>query len=237
MKKVNKDNILSLRSEGKSYDDIAHILNCSKGTISRCCGGDELSSRCKKKITGENIEKFKSYLLEHTYAETAAQFKISISAIRKYCTKRTLKKELGIASSPYIQTNFHDTKLVGDISEYAVMLEAMKKGIAVSKPIGDRLSYDMIFDIDGHLFKIQVKTAWRTKNNDLIFSIRKTLTNARIIKTKFYDVDEFDFVITYAPDEQTFCVFKYADISHYKSMIFLKRHQSALNNWDMLKHV
>ena len=33
-----KDEILKLRSEGKTYDEIKKILNCSKGTIAYYCG-------------------------------------------------------------------------------------------------------------------------------------------------------------------------------------------------------
>ncbi len=53
-----------------------------------------------------------------------------------------------------------DTKLKGDIAEQAVVLFALKQGWGVLKPVGDRLPYDLVFDINGRLVRIQVKSAW-----------------------------------------------------------------------------
>jgi len=52
-----------------------------------------------------------------------------------------------------------DTKLKGDIAEQAAILKALKRGWAVLVPIGDRLSYDLVFDAKGLLVKVQVKCA------------------------------------------------------------------------------
>ena len=53
-----------------------------------------------------------------------------------------------------------NTKLKGDIAEQAVALKALQKGWEVLRPLGDRLPYDLVFDVEGKLFKIQVKAAW-----------------------------------------------------------------------------
>src|SRR5579863_10024790 len=42
-----------------------------------------------------------------------------------------------------------DTKLKGDIAEQAVVLYALKRGWGVLRPVGDRLPYDLVLDIDG----------------------------------------------------------------------------------------
>ncbi|MEL6924208.1 MAG: group I intron-associated PD-(D/E)XK endonuclease [Bacteroidota bacterium] len=47
-----------------------------------------------------------------------------------------------------------DTKLKGDIAEQSVMLYALKQGWGVLNPIGDRLPYDLVLDIDGVLVKL-----------------------------------------------------------------------------------
>jgi len=39
------------------------------------------------------------------------------------------------------------TKLKGDVAEQAVILKALKQGWGVSVPIGDRHTYDLVFDI------------------------------------------------------------------------------------------
>jgi hypothetical protein len=49
-----------------------------------------------------------------------------------------------------------DTKLKGDIAEQAAILHALKFGWGVLKPVGDRLPYDLVFDVGGTLVKVQV---------------------------------------------------------------------------------
>ena len=53
-----------------------------------------------------------------------------------------------------------NTKQKGDIAEQAAILKALKRGWGVLHPVGDRLPYDLVFDLGGSLAKIQVKTAW-----------------------------------------------------------------------------
>jgi hypothetical protein len=53
-----------------------------------------------------------------------------------------------------------DTKLNGDIAEQVAVLQGLKHGWGVLKPVGDRLPYDLVFDISGTLIKVQLKWAW-----------------------------------------------------------------------------
>ena len=48
-----------------------------------------------------------------------------------------------------------DTNLKGDIAEQTAILEALKRGWGVLKPVGDRLPYDLVFDVEGTLVKVQ----------------------------------------------------------------------------------
>ena len=75
-----------------------------------------------------------------------------------------------------------DTKLKGDIAEQAVILYALKQGWGVLRPIGDRLPYDLVLDINGNFLKIQVKSAWfdETQQNYMVDN-RRTKTNRRIM--------------------------------------------------------
>ncbi len=52
------------------------------------------------------------------------------------------------------------TKLKGDIAEQAAILRLLELGWGVAKPLGDRLPYDLIVDINGKLIRLQVKSAW-----------------------------------------------------------------------------
>jgi len=51
-----KEEILKLRSEGKSYDEIKKILNCSKGTIAYHCGdGQKEKTTLRRRKRDENV--------------------------------------------------------------------------------------------------------------------------------------------------------------------------------------
>ena len=52
---------------------------------------------------------------------------------------------------------------VGQLTEAIVLVEALKHNIVVSYPYGDKARYDMLFDIDGRILKIQVKTSREAK--------------------------------------------------------------------------
>lgn len=74
------------------------------------------------------------------------------------------------------------TKLKGDIAEQAAILHALKHGWGVLKPIGDRLSYDLVFDVQGKLAKIQVKCVWFDESRgNYVVDNRRTKTNRRIM--------------------------------------------------------
>lgn len=51
-----------------------------------------------------------------------------------------------------------NTKNIGDLGEYIGLVELLKHGITISKPIGDNSRYDLILDVDGELFTCQVKS-------------------------------------------------------------------------------
>ena len=55
-------------------------------------------------------------------------------------------------------------KQKGNYVELAVALEALKRNIRVSMPYGDNSDYDQIWDIDGRLYKVQVKYAAMLSN-------------------------------------------------------------------------
>jgi len=91
-----------------------------------------------------------------------------------------------------------DTKLKGDIAEQAAILQALKRGWGVLKTIGDRLPYDLVFDVDGVLIRVQVKAAWFQEEDDAyVVDNRRTKTNRRIMKRQPYESKDFDFALIY----------------------------------------
>jgi hypothetical protein len=50
-----------------------------------------------------------------------------------------------------------DTNAKGNIAEAAIVLEAIKLGIHVLKPVGEHGRYDLIFDLERGLIRVQCK--------------------------------------------------------------------------------
>jgi hypothetical protein len=115
-----------------------------------------------------------------------------------------------------------DTKLKGDIAEQAVILLALKQGWGVLKPVGDRLPYDMVFDINGKFVKIQVKSAWFDESRqNYVVDNRRTKTNRRIMLREKYNESDFDFAIIYLEEIHIFYIMPVNVFISYSSEIHL----------------
>ncbi len=118
-----------------------------------------------------------------------------------------------------------DTKLKGDIAEQACILSAMQKGWSVLRPIGDRLPYDLVIDINGVLVKVQVKSAWKRREMFYV-DTRRTQTNRRQMKRSVYSTSDFDFACVYIEEKNVFYIFPVADFVKYGSEITLSESQT-----------
>jgi hypothetical protein len=114
------------------------------------------------------------------------------------------------------------TKLRGDISEQAAILHALRRGWGVLRPIGDRLPYDLVFDVGGTFVKVQVKCAWFDEGRgNYVVDNRRTKTNRRIMVREVYSPSDFDFALAYLPNLDLFYVFPVALFISYASEIHL----------------
>jgi hypothetical protein len=114
------------------------------------------------------------------------------------------------------------TKLKGDVAEQAAILQALKHGWGVLRPVGDRLSYDLVFDVEGTLVKVQVKSAWfDEKSNNHVVDNRRTKTNRRIMLRETYTLSDFEFALAYIEDLDLFYVFPVDVFISYGSEIHL----------------
>jgi hypothetical protein len=114
------------------------------------------------------------------------------------------------------------TKLRGDIAEQAAILQALKHGWGVLKPIGDRLPYDLVFDVGTALVKVQVKCAWfDAQRGNYVVDNRRTKTNRRLMVRDTYDLSDFDFALAYVEDLDLFYVFPVEVFIGYASEIHL----------------
>ena len=115
-----------------------------------------------------------------------------------------------------------NTKLKGDIAEQAAILHALKRGWGVLKPIGDRLPYDLVFDINGTFVKVQVKGAWFDEVRDnYVVDNRRTKTNRRTMVRESYSPTDFDFALVYLSDLDLFYVFPVSVFIGYASEIHM----------------
>ncbi|MBI3292585.1 MAG: endonuclease [Elusimicrobia bacterium] len=101
-----------------------------------------------------------------------------------------------------------NTKQRGDIAEQAAILEALKRGWSVLRPVGDNLPYDLVFDIGNRLIKVQVKCAWLDESSqNYVVDNRRTKTNRRQMVREDYKSTDFDFALVYLPERNVFYVY------------------------------
>ncbi len=139
-----------------------------------------------------------------------------------------------------------NTKLKGDIAEQAAILRALKRGWGVLKPVGDRLPYDLVFDVEGTLVKIQVKCAWFDElRRNYVVDNRRTKTNRRLMVRDVYEPSDFDFALAYLTDLDVFYVFPVDVFIGYASEIHLveadkrqRKPRSAdyRDAWELILH-
>ncbi|HEY0072446.1 MAG TPA: group I intron-associated PD-(D/E)XK endonuclease [Chloroflexia bacterium] len=115
-----------------------------------------------------------------------------------------------------------NTKQKGDIAEQAAILHALKRGWGVLKPVGDRLPYDLVFDVVGQLVKIQVKAAWFDEvRGNYVVDNRRTKTNRRLMVRDRYDLSDFDFALVYIEQFDLFYIFPIEVFIGYASEIHM----------------
>lgn len=105
-----KENILRLRSEGKSFNEIHRLLKCSKSYISTLCKEHNLSDiglSNYKELNSVEIEELKEFYKTHTKKETSMKFGVSETTVTKYkeCKRVILTDDEKIESNyVYVKT-------------------------------------------------------------------------------------------------------------------------------------
>src|SRR5262245_49817752 len=93
----------------------------------------------------------------------------------------------------------------GNVAETAIVAAAIKLGIDVYKPVGEGGRYDMIFELEDRLWRIQCK--WAPRHRDVVvlrcYSSRRNRDG--LVRRK-YVAGEFDAFAAYCPDNDV-CYF------------------------------
>ena len=92
-----------------------------------------------------------------------------------------------------------NTNQIGKITELEVLLYMQKLGYSISIPFGDKDRYDQIWDINGKLLRIQVKTShWADEEHACIkFSCKSSYQRKAGAKSNKYSKEEIDYFATY----------------------------------------
>ena len=82
----------------------------------------------------------------------------------------------------------------GSITETKIILECLKQELNISVPYGDKARYDLVIDINNHLYRIQIKTSRlaNTKGKAFMFNCYSTINGKR----RKYTKDEIDYFAT-----------------------------------------
>lgn len=105
--------------------------------------------------------------------------------------------------SPALKNTFQykkmDTNTKGLLTELNVASYVIKKGYSVSVPYGDKDRYDQIWDINGTLLKIQIKTShWlNDKQEAFEFKTESGYMKAHKNITRTYTKNEIDYFATF----------------------------------------
>lgn len=93
-------------------------------------------------------------------------------------------------------------KQTGILTEHKVITRLIELGYTVSLVIGDNARYDIILDINGELFKVQIKHA-RLKNGCIVFSAHSTQSNKKISRSISY-LGQIDYFIVWCGENDQY---------------------------------
>jgi hypothetical protein len=85
---------------------------------------------------------------------------------------------------------------IGEITVQQVVLEFLKLGYLISKPLVQSSRYDFIVDVNHRLYKIQVKTGTLKENSYIEFATSTSHTNTKGTLNLNYSADDVDFFAT-----------------------------------------
>lgn len=90
------------------------------------------------------------------------------------------------------------TKQKGNLTELECLLAFVKKGYKVSIPYGEDCRYDLIVDINNHLYRIQCKTSHALTNPEdgFKFKTQSVVITTHGTKQSKYSKIEIDFFAT-----------------------------------------
>lgn len=127
----------------------------------------------------------------------------------------------------------YTTNQKGLITEMQVMLRLVEMGYDVSQPLNADSKYDCILDVNGKLYKIQIKTAHIHPNtqNSIEIKCRSTTTTQNHRKQSGYTSEDIDYFATFWENE--LYLIPVNECSNAKTLHLDKK--TVRNNWSYLE--
>ncbi|MCB9019215.1 MAG: hypothetical protein H6546_02695 [Chitinophagales bacterium] len=118
--------------------------------------------------------------------------------------------------------------LLGDSVEMLFAARCMERGYMVSKPLSDKIRYDLILDCNGVLKRIQIKSASTTARGRFTFKLQSSTGGG-------YSEDDCDLMVLH-PRETEYFVFLLPELFIGRARFNLdpSKHQELINNFDIL---
>ena len=88
------------------------------------------------------------------------------------------------------------TLIRGDVTELQCLLAFQERGYYCSIPFSGSCRYDIVVDINNHLYRIQCKSSSTQDNEKIQFNTCRTTTNTKETTRYFYSKDEIDYFYT-----------------------------------------
>lgn len=213
-----KGEIINLRKQGKSYDEIKDELGCAKSTISYHCKQEGLekiglqNDYREKKASDKKKEKIKNHYKEHTAKETAKKFNISKSSVQRHGDKKdTLNvddfdREIAKKDKLFEEGStdaYAGNHKQGTLAEQLFITEAIKRGYNVCKPLIE-CRYDFILDNGEKTKKVQVKSTKQKSRDGRGYILSLTSKCRHSNPQRRYSRKKVDAVIGYLFDEDVF---------------------------------
>jgi hypothetical protein len=92
-----------------------------------------------------------------------------------------------------------ETTRKGAIAEALITAEAIKLGVVVLRPFADGGRYDLVFDVDGRLIRVQCKWGTRRGGVVVVYTCTSRHTPRGYVRTT-YDATEVDAIAAYCPE-------------------------------------
>jgi len=125
-----------------------------------------------------------------------------------------------------------NTQLRGDLTEIEVTKKFMEKGIKVSDTVTDNYKYDVVADIGGNLYRVQIKTAYEKKSSEnsiQAYLKNHSYNNQGKKKERTYSEDDVDLFAIYYPKNENVYIVKYEEKAKDRFYMTLKAPEEMHN--------